>query len=77
MFRFTIRELLLLTLVVAMAVGWGLSERRWRSGRWETKAKVLELVVESNGWEVEWRSEDMYVKKPGDDKARYFYRYGP
>ena len=38
MFRFTIRELILLTLVAAMGVGWGVQPRRAvaRDAAWET-----------------------------------------
>jgi hypothetical protein len=33
MLRFTIRELLLLTIIVALATGWILRERRWTTAR--------------------------------------------
>jgi len=44
MFRFTIRELVLLTLVVALGVGWWADHRRMTSAREiaETRAKLLE-----------------------------------
>jgi hypothetical protein len=52
MFRFTIRELVLLTLVVAMGVGWWIREQQLqRSIAW------LELAIDREGYEVQ---EDQY-----------------
>ena len=59
MFRFTIRELVLLTLVVAMGVGWWVREQQMRAeihraSRWRMAAGVLEDTLREDGWTVEW-----------------------
>jgi hypothetical protein len=54
MFRFTIRDLVLLTLVVALGVGWWMDRSRLASRA--ERATVLEAVVESAGWEVTHQS---------------------
>jgi hypothetical protein len=54
MFRFTIRELVLLTLVVALALSWWIDRTRL-AAEFESasnRAAVLEAVVDSAGWEV-------------------------
>lgn len=58
MFRFTIRELLLLTLVVAAGVGWCLE--RWRSGLLQTalasaenEAQLSEAAIKSLHQDIE------------------------
>jgi hypothetical protein len=56
MFRFTIRELVLLTLVVAMGVGWWLDRSRLatRADSAEERMSVLETIVGSSGWTVKY-----------------------
>ena len=59
MFRFTIRELLLVTLVVAMGIAWGLRENQLRAEaeralQWRSRAAALEHVLVSLGWRVRW-----------------------
>lgn len=58
MFRFTIRELVLVTIVVALGVGWVLE--RWRNRRLEksltlaeNEARVMEAAVESLHEDIE------------------------
>ncbi|HUE74978.1 MAG TPA: hypothetical protein VMP01_29190 [Pirellulaceae bacterium] len=51
MFRFTIRDLLLLTLAVAMGVGWALRERQLKSEQrerreWQARAGELQLQID-------------------------------
>jgi hypothetical protein len=55
MFRFTIRELVLLTLVVAMGVAWWLDHRVWvanyaatthDSEIWQARAEAMQVRVE-------------------------------
>jgi len=60
MFRFTIRELVLLTLVVAMGVAWWIDQSRY-SHSW---LKFRELTDEDQ-WAVEVFSRAA-VAKPGD-----------
>ena len=50
MFRFTIRELVLVTVIVALALGWRLDRSRLASR--DERATVLEAVVESAGTSV-------------------------
>lgn len=62
MFRFTIRELLLLTVIVALAVGWSRRERLLRAEveqalRWRTRAGALEYAFKDEGRKVQWRLE--------------------
>jgi hypothetical protein len=59
MFRFTIRELVLLTVVVAMASGWALQYRQLRSEQarakaWRQRAGALEHFLKTDGWRVTW-----------------------
>jgi hypothetical protein len=51
MFRFTIREVVLLTLVVAMSVGWVLRERQLqnRGNRLHEKVTWLETAIDRSG----------------------------
>ena len=61
MFRFTIRELVLLTLVVGLALGWWIDRARLRN-RAET-ATVLEAVVDSAGWKVTYDKRGNHVSQ--------------
>jgi hypothetical protein len=59
MFRFTIRELFLLTLVVALGIGWTIRARQLegqldRANAWRGRAGALEDVLKDEGWEVRW-----------------------
>jgi hypothetical protein len=63
MFRFSIRELLLVTVIVAMGLGWWLRERelhaqveqaRDQARKWRGGAGVLEHVLRGDGCMVEW-----------------------
>jgi hypothetical protein len=65
-FRFTVRDLFWLTLVVAMGLGWSVSDRarlaeveqaRRRANQWRNGAGVLEYVVKQSGREVFWNLE--------------------
>jgi hypothetical protein len=58
MFKFTIRELLLLTVVVAMGVGWWVRERQLnaevaKSHEWRARTAALERFLNPE-WRVEW-----------------------
>jgi hypothetical protein len=68
MFRFTIRELVLLTLVVAMGVGWS----NQRLVHW--KAHAMESVLSKEGWIIEQDGWDFSFRKSDDVQPRY--RFG-
>ena len=79
MFRFTIRELLLLTLVVGLALGWGLRERQLgpdvkESKEWQARARALEYVLESNGLTIAWSREPpvVWVKTSKNDDGQSY-----
>ena len=70
MFRFTIRELVLLTLVVAMGVGWWVDRARRRgayremqyaAADWEFRASVLRVLAQDCGYEVRMKPFDVDV----------------
>ena len=69
MFRFTIRELVLLTLVVAMGVGWWLdhSALSRRADLWEYRAGAVADWTSGEGWRVEWTPEGVDLTKPGGE----------
>ena len=59
MFRFSIRELLLLTLVVGLGFGWWIdrSQRRTelhQAQAWRTRAGALEEFLKGLDWQVYW-----------------------
>jgi hypothetical protein len=70
MFRFTIRDLLWLTLVVAMGLGWFVHQRRLcadnancqminealaaRATKWRSRAGALEEAFNVDGWTTTW-----------------------
>jgi hypothetical protein len=53
MFRFTIRDVLWLTVVVAMGVGWWLEFRRSPTRQLEFRAAALESAIKGHGYTVE------------------------
>ena len=59
MFRFSIREMMLVTLVVALAVGWWIDRRN--NARWRTRAGALEYLVRERGYRVMWDAEQPRV----------------
>jgi hypothetical protein len=57
MFRFTIRDVLWLTVVVALAVGWWVEHRRFTVAYpWRTRAGALEQLLIDQGYEVGWNA---------------------
>jgi len=73
MFKFTIRELLLLTLVVALAIGWWLDHRGYdaqtASLRFEAGMyRYLTKFMESEGYRLIWEDDHnmLTVLRPGD-----------
>ena len=53
MFRFTIRDLLWLMVVVAVSCGWWLEARRSPSRQTEFRASAMERALKNNGYRVE------------------------
>ena len=74
MFRFTIRELFLLTLIVALCVGWVVDHWRlarhdaWaveRAALWQKRAAMAQHVAEqATGRKVEWHVTEEFVLGP-------------
>ena len=67
MFRFTIRELVLLTLVVATGVGWWMDRQRvsdsfrlqgQKLAVWQGRANQLKMGCEQIGYAVTWASDE-------------------
>jgi hypothetical protein len=71
MFKFTIRELLLLTLSAALALGWYLRERQLQDDvangqKWRDAVGLFEHAMRSDGWRPEWQPDGIrFNKKPG------------
>ena len=64
MFRFTIRELVLLTLVVAMGVGWWIDRNRLQA-RWSNRIDVLRVEIRDRGWELfDWGDGNYHIEYP-------------
>jgi hypothetical protein len=45
MFRFTIRDVLWLTVVVAVSVGWWVNRRSWSAQLWEERQRIAEKLL--------------------------------
>ena len=65
MFRFSIRELFLVTLVVAMGIAWCLDHRKQtqETTSWRRSAGGLELVLQQEGWLVHWGQEWIWAER--------------
>jgi len=69
-FRYSIRELMLVTLAVSMALGWGL-ERRQLNAKYRKasdKAASLEHIFTLDGWKLEWTADHSHLH--GERKPR-------
>ena len=55
MFRFTIRDVLWLTALVALAVAWWLERRLATDRDWKFRANAAADVLQSEGWRVCWK----------------------
>jgi len=66
--KFSIRDLLLVTVIVALVLGWW-ADRQFHPNelraaqRWRTRAGALEEVLHDAGWEVEWEWESVHLTK--------------
>jgi hypothetical protein len=74
MFRFTIRELVLLTLVVAMGVAWWVSYSASNQRLVHWKAHAMKSVLSKEGWIIEQDGWDFSFRKSDDVQPRY--RFG-
>ena len=66
MYRFTIRELVCVTLAVGAALGWWSNERAHQAqirrieadtkfaSRWRDSAEAMTRILEDEGWQIEW-----------------------
>ena len=70
MFRFTIRDTLWLTVVVALGVGWWIDHRTQRAERLEAVAMrhLVEHYLGQEGYKVSWTDENavLTILRPGD-----------
>ena len=59
MFRFTIRDMLWLTVVVALVFGWQAAQRKAvrDAAVWEHRANAAIGMLKSRGWEVNWHAD--------------------
>ena len=62
--KFSIRDLLLVTMIVALAMGWSLREweLRAKANRWKNAAGTLEYLVENDDWNIEWEHDLSQVR---------------
>ena len=80
MFRFSIRDLLWLTLVVAMGLGWWNTWRTDHTDRFKRRAASLEEALQMIGWRVEYGPADpeslAVIRKLNDsDHIRFYYGF--
>ncbi len=68
--RFTIRDLLWLTVVVALGVGWWVDRTRQNDRIKAIEARVdsglvaIEGVLHHEGWQIEWQQHNVHITKP-------------
>jgi len=65
MFRFSIRELMLVMLTVGLGIGWWLD--RHEVNHWKQRTKALEHVVLDDGWTIQWQPDAAIITKPTND----------
>jgi len=73
MFRFTIRELVLLTLVVAMGFAWWIDRRSINANAsiWHRRANAAADVLTQRGWIVKWKQAEATFELPGASSYSY------
>lgn len=86
MFRFTIREMFLLVLIVALGVGWWVDHRQMASDLadaqwWRHAAGAAESVLNSLGWKTNWNlSKDWfeaYMAEGSSSHGRFISLHEP
>jgi hypothetical protein len=78
-FPFSIRDLLWLTLVVALGLGWWLSSRSDQSEKLSRRARALEKALQLSGWRVQYEPEDtewLTVTREDGGEAQIRFYYG-
>src|SRR5262245_45009716 len=79
MFRFSIRELMLVTLIVGLGLGWGMREYQLRRSEslWRMRAGGLERIFDSFGYDVAWGSDGptVTVTKCNEDRQPAIYKW--
>jgi hypothetical protein len=73
MFHFSIRELMLVTLVVGLVIGWLIDHRKLsqevaEAKEWRTCAGALEHALDTLGWTVEWDLRRSVIRVSRRDK---------
>jgi len=60
MFRFTIRDVLLVMVIVGLAGAWFMDRRQLASEAelWTSRAVDAEMAMKSDGWIVDWRDAE-------------------
>jgi hypothetical protein len=75
MLRFTIRELLLATVIAALAVCWWIDRSRLtpiaaEAGSWRFRAESLAERVQREGWQVNWDEDEIFITQISADGTR-------
>ena len=65
MFRFTIRELILCTLVVALAIGWSLDRWQLRREYINRHAELVQRAMRAAQQHAKEKGEDFVLEGPG------------
>ena len=73
MFRFTIRDVLLVTVSVALALGWGIHSHRLslRAEVAELRVSELERLIESWGETAVWNSDKTRIIRPHQNSSDF------
>lgn len=73
MLRFTIRDLLLLMLIVGLGLGWALRERQQMAEvtLWKDRAEVLKALVEVGNTRVIWDQARVGIET---ERGVHFYQ---
>jgi hypothetical protein len=67
--RFTIRDLVLATTIVAIGLAWWIDRSRLYEVAstpqeiWRIRAETMASVLRDDGWEVTWNRNDMHFKR--------------
>jgi hypothetical protein len=68
MFRFSIRELMLVMLVVAIGAGWAVDRKQLSEDAqaWQKRASLVERYLLEKGWKVWWGDNSVGIKDSED-----------
>jgi len=67
--RFTIRDLLWLTLVFALGVGWAVEHYQSPNRRLMMRMAAMQNALEGEGWTVQQSATSVKVRRPGEPPA--------